>query len=291
MRLYLKLKKIFTMSVISLLCFILLNISFGTEKIKPNADEKIELPSALPVPDVDKNLNSAFESNTPEYVVIHASDQVTFSSEIMASVASIYVQEGSRFNAGQVLLELDCRLQKADLEKATAEQMTAKQAYLSAKKLKEYGAISDYELIKAASDEKIANAEVNKLLAIVDNCTIKAPFSGSVSEVMVHSHESVKQGDPLLKIVNLENLQFQLMVPSCWLKWLHVGSKFSVAINETGQVISAQITKVNPQIEPVSQSVRLIATIIPSNPNLLPGMSGQAKFPDVLVKNCSQGDK
>src|SRR5204863_6819758 len=113
----------------------------------------------------------------------------------------------------------------------------------------------------------------------------------SVAELMVHTYESVKPGDPLLKIVNIENLEFEIQVPSCWLQSIKIGSMFSVHINEIDKNISAKITKINPQIEPVSQSVRLIATITPPNNLLLPGMSGQAIFPDNPDGKCKQGNE
>jgi len=229
------------------------------------------------------------DSSTNEYVIIKPSDQATFSSETAASVATISVEEGSRFDKNDILLQLDCRLQRADLNKALAQQYAAKIAQQSATKLKNYGSISEFEVVKATSEAQIANAEVDRLSTIVEKCTIKAPFSGSVAEIMVHAHESVKPGDPLLRIVNTDNLEFEIQVPSCWLQSLHIDSIFNVHINEINKTIPAKITKINPQIEPVSQSVKLIATITPNNSELLPGMSGQAIFPGDPEQKCNHG--
>ena len=231
------------------------------------------------------------ETNTPAYVVIRASDQTTFSSETAASVSSINMKEGSKFTMGEVLITLDCRIQQAELNKAIAQRTASKMAEDSAKKLKGYGSISEFEYVKAVADSQIASAEVERLRAIVEKCVIKAPFNGSVAEVMVHSHESVKSGDPLMKIVGTDNLEFEMQVPSCWLSWLRVGANFNVHITETDKVILAKITKINPQIEPVSETVKVIATITPNNPTLLPGMSGQAIFPGNVETKCKQGNK
>lgn len=219
-------------------------------------------------------------SNTPEYVIIRSNNQITFSSEIAASVAKIWVKEGSRFTKNDILLELDCRVQQAELDKAMAQQKANRLAEISAQKLKQYDSISEFELVKAATDAKIANAEVNKLKAIVDKCTIKAPFNGAVADVMVHDYETIKQGDPLLKIISIDNLEFDIQIPSNWLEWLHIGSIVNVHINETQKNVSATIIRINPLIEPISQTVKVVAAISVPDPNLLPGMSGQASFPD-----------
>ncbi len=244
-------------------------------------------PTSLPLPPMTA---IATEINTPEYVIIRPSAQVTFSSEIVAGVDRMNVKEGVSFQKGDILLQFDCRLQKADLSKALAVQMQAKMALESAKKLQSFGSISQYELVKATADSEMANADVDKLQAMVDKCIIIAPFNGAVSEVMVHAHETVKPGDPLLKIISTENLEFEIQIPSSWLAWLHVGSPVNVHLNEIDKKVTAKITRINPEIEPVSESVKMTATISPSDKSLLPGMSGQAEFPED-PENSKSGTK
>lgn len=218
------------------------------------------------------------QSVTPEYVIVQPSDQTTFSSETVASVSNLSVKEGSHFHAGDVLLELDCRVQKAELKKALAQQAETTIAKKSADKLASLNSISEYEMVKANSEAMKANAEVNKLNAIVDKCIVKAPFNGAVAQLMVHVHETVRPGDPLLKIVNTDNLDLQLQVPSTWLQWLHVGSEFIVHINDINKEILAKVTKINPEIEPISQTIRITGGLVEPDTSLLPGMTGQATF-------------
>jgi len=215
---------------------------------------------------------------TPEYVVFEASDQATFSSETAASVLSAPLKEGSSFKTGDILLELDCRVQNADYNKAKAQLQASNMAYNSAQKLKSFGSISGFELTKAQSDNEMAKAEVDKLKAIVDKCVIKAPFNGSIADLKVHTGETVKPGDPLLKIVNTENLELELQVPSQWLQWLKIGSIFYVHVNETNQQVTANVTKINPEIDSISQTVKIFGALESPNDTLKPGMSGQATF-------------
>lgn len=219
-------------------------------------------------------------SKTPEYVILQPIDEATFSSETSASVARINVKEGSYFKKDETLLELDCRVQKAEYKKALAQQTATKIALKSAERLISYDSISEYELVKIRSDAEMADAEVSKLKAIVDKCILKAPFNGAVAEIMVHAFESVKPGDPLLKIVNTDHIIVELEVPSEWLKWLKVGYMFEVYINEVGKSIPTKVVRINPAIEPVSQTVKIIGEIADTKDKLMPGMSGQATFPD-----------
>ncbi len=217
-------------------------------------------------------------SDALKYVVVQPVTSITFSSETTASVDKVNVKEGESFRAGTILLTLDCRIQKADLDKAIARQTLAHAAAVSAQKLRNYGSISNFEYTQATTNAASANADVSKLNAIVDKCTIKAPFNGAVSNVPVHPYESIKPGDPLLKIVSSEDLYFETQVPSEWLAWLHVGSLFQVKLNETSKIVAVKVTRINPQIDSVTQTVKIVGRTAQPDVTLEPGMSGQASF-------------
>ena len=252
----------------------------GSETDAASNQMLISLPASLD--------DSQHASSLPEYVVIQPTEQVTYSSETSASVAKIAVKEGSPFRSGDTLIKLDCRVQDAELKKAVAQQDVSNMAFTSAKKLRTYRSISDLEYEQAKAQKDIANAEVDKLEAIVEKCTIKAPFNGSVAKLMVHMHETVKPGDPLLKIVSTDNLDFVLQIPSSWLAWLHLDSLINVHINEIDKSVAVKVAKINPEIDSVSQTVKIFAKQTTPDPALLPGMSGQASFPDKPVQSKNQ---
>lgn len=223
------------------------------------------------------------------YFMVHAKDNTTFSNETTATIEKLPFRIGDSFNKGDVLLEFDCRVQKAELRKVLAQEKFAESAYKSALKLSSYDYSSEYELTKAKSEDEVAKAEVDRLSAVVDKCTIKAPYEGAVSELMVHVGESVKPGDPLLKIVNTENLELELQIPSKWLAWLKIGTKFNIYINETQQTVEAMVAKINPEIDSVSQTVRIIGNLVNKDSALRPGMSGEAYFEVPKNSNKNKG--
>ncbi|HYF20198.1 MAG TPA: HlyD family secretion protein, partial [Ramlibacter sp.] len=111
-------------------------------------------------------------------------------------------------------------------------------------------------------------------------CVVNAPYPGKVVRVRAKSFESVKQGDPLLEIVNLDSLRAQLFVPSNWVRWIKPGKTFRVAIDETGQTYNARVTKISGRIDGASQTVEVLAAFDRIPANLLPGMIGKASFPE-----------
>jgi|GEM_PF-2531830 RND family efflux transporter MFP subunit len=275
------------------LSMLLLSISFNLNaaaKQQVQAPVKANVTNAAP-PSFPPNLSDVNENSiplntttsnikTPEYAIIRAGDETTFSSETTGTVNYLPVKDGSRFKAGDILLRMDCRLQQADLDKAAAQQMTTNKALVAAKKLKHFGMLSDYEYVKADAESRAANADVAKLKATVEKCTVKAPFAGGVVEVKTHLYETVKPGDPLLKVTNTNDLTVEVQVPSQWLSWLRIGTPFNLYVNDIEQTLAAKVTLINPEVEPISQTVKISGQFIQANDTLKPGMTGQADFPD-----------
>jgi multidrug resistance efflux pump len=134
----------------------------------------------------------------------------------------------------------------------------------------------DLAISKARVDK--ARADVSLMRARVSHCTITAPFKGRVAKVVAKPYETVRQGQPLLEILDDSELKMQLYVPSKWLLWLSPGVKFRISIDETGKSYSALITTIGARVDPVSQTLAVNAMITGKHTELLAGMSGVAKF-------------
>ena len=55
---------------------------------------------------------------------------------------------------------------------------------------------------------------------------------------------------------------------------------FNVKINDIKKTIPAKVILINPEIEPISQTVKIIGAIDSPDSALRPGMTGQAIFND-----------
>ena len=106
-------------------------------------------------------------------------------------------------------------------------------------------------------------------------CVIAAPFSGRVAEQKAREQQYVQPGQPLLEIIDDSVLELEFIVPSRWLAWLKPGHVFRVAIDETGKSFPAKVQRIGARVDPVSQSVKLVAAIDGKFPELMAGMSGR----------------
>ncbi|WP_207458886.1 efflux RND transporter periplasmic adaptor subunit [Azospirillum sp. SYSU D00513] len=200
------------------------------------------------------------------------------SAEIPGKIGDLSVREGERFAEGQPLVTLDCTMHKARLDKALALQQGARKTHQVQGRLAKLGSNSTLEFETSAAELAAAEAEVAMMRTVVSRCAIAAPFPGRVVELKVKRHQYVGEGSELLEILDDRELQVELVVPSRWLTWLKPGSAFTLALDETGKDYPAKVDRLAARIDPVSQTVKLFGSVTGSFPELMSGMSGNARF-------------
>lgn len=199
----------------------------------------------------------------------------TIAAEVGAKISRINVVEGGRFKAGQTLVSLDCSLQQAQLQKARASLTAAERTYAGNKRLAELNSVGKVELEVSEAEAAKAKAEVSLMNVSLDKCHIAAPFAGRVVEQRVREQQYVQAGQPMLDILDDSVLELEFLVPSRWLAWMKAGHAFQVRIDETGKTYPAKVQRIGARVDPVSQSVKAVAAIDGSFPELMAGMSGK----------------
>lgn len=201
----------------------------------------------------------------------------TLAAEIGAKVNRVAAVEGSAFKAGQVLVSFDCALPQAQLHKAQAELDGAQQTLQSNKRLAELNAVGQLDLELSVAAVGKANAEVSAQRTMLAKCNVTAPYSGRVAEQKVREQQYVQAGQALMDILDDSVLELEFLVPSSWLSWLRIGSALHVDIDETRKTYPARFTRIGARVDPVSQSVKVVAAIDGRFPELIAGMSGRVK--------------
>ena len=222
--------------------------------------------------------SSADDSNRIRTQLIPQHD-VTVSSQLEGKIAQLPLKDGDAFKAGQLLVGFDCTLYEAQLQKAEAAAEAARKIYDVNMRLNALHSVGELEVELAKGKAKENEAEAAFVRATVDRCRITAPFAGRVTKRIAAQYESVPAGKPLLQIVD-EDLELKLIVPSRWLTWLHTGAPLQVHVDDLNGDYSATVSRLGARVDPVSQTVEVSARIKGRPAELLPGMSGWARFPD-----------
>ncbi len=211
-------------------------------------------------------------------VVVKAGQSVAISAEINARIVSMPFREGDRFHAGTTLVEFDCRRTRAELAAATAALNLNRNALDTARQLHKLGAAGVYDVRRTQFEAEKASADVESLKAKEATCRISAPFEGVVAERLAAAHEVVAPNQPLLRIVDVAEPELQLVVPSAWIDHMAPGRTFAIDLDETGARYRARIDGLSGAVDPVSQTVRVLARFEDRPAGVAPGMSGTARF-------------
>lgn len=215
--------------------------------------------------------------------VVRAIDQAVITTELNARVLRVMRKEGETFAKGDLLIEFDCEKYRADLRAARAEEKLNLSNYQNSVELERRHAVGTLEVVQNGARVEKAKAISDGLVVKVQECEIKAPFSGTMADVHIHPNETSVPNQPLFKIFDSNNVEIELIVPSNYLAWLRPGATFSAHIDETGEDVDAKVTRVSAAVDPVSQTVKIMGAFTSNKGeskqgNILPGMSLTAKF-------------
>lgn len=247
----------------------------------PHALPPAAMAPAVPAPAaVSAPVSSAAHADDDGRIRVQlvARDQVDVSSEISAKIASLPFRDGDAFRAGQTLVSLDCSLYAAQLHKAQAEAEAAVQLKRVNDRLSQLHSIGEIEVQQAEAKAKAGAAEVAYMQATVRKCSIAAPFDGRVVKRSASAQQFAEPGKPLLTIVDTSRLELKMIVPSKWLAWLKPGHALTVNVDEVGKSYPATVARIGARVDPVTQTVDVTAALSAHAPELLPGMSGWARF-------------
>jgi membrane fusion protein (multidrug efflux system) len=198
----------------------------------------------------------------------------TISSELPGKIDRITVRDGDAFKRGDILVEMDCVLQRAQLEKARASLGAAEKTLAVNQRLAEMKSVGALEAQLSAAEVAKARADVSFMSATVSKCTVIAPFSGRVVERKAQSHQYITAGQPLLDILDDRSLDVEFLVPSSWVSWMAPGTGFTLAVDETARTYPAKVGRLGARVDPVSQSIKVIGEVTGGADDLRPGMSG-----------------
>ncbi|TQF71725.1 efflux RND transporter periplasmic adaptor subunit [Pseudoalteromonas luteoviolacea] len=190
----------------------------------------------------------------------------------------LYVAEpGERVSEGEILvkmdtlpLELDQARQKEMLNRAQVNLRFHKQELNRLKRLAKSNSAAATQVDSvqnqhdlALSDIALAKIELKVIADQLERATIRAPFSGVVSERFKRAGREVSRADELLNFVDIDNLETRLYVPVKYLHYLKPGITLPIQAGNLDTPLKAQaiVTSVIPATDPRSQTVEVRAKL------------------------------
>lgn len=206
--------------------------------------------------------------------LVKAKSRAVLASEIGAVVNKTPFRSGDTFKKGDALISFDCRLLKSQKDKVEAQTKASKAQLENAQDLEKMRSIGALDVTLAKADYDKARAELKIASLNVERCLVKAPFDGTVVQLLVNEFESVDLRRNLIEIVSSSALEVEIIAPADWLKKVSTGQKARMDIDELGITSEVKIIAMGGAVDPVSQTVIIRARFDNLPKDILPGMSG-----------------
>lgn len=121
------------------------------------------------------------------------------------------------------------------------------------------------------SEEQILQLEQTS--KVIVNFNMYANTSGYIDTIFVGEGNHVKEGTPLFKVANLNNVWAQLDVYEKDIKSLSIGQNIAINLNAyTDEIITGRIDYISPILNNETRTVTVRATLTNSKGKLKPGM-------------------
>lgn len=207
-----------------------------------------------------------------------AEEGVSLTFQIDGIITDILFKSNQDIKQGDLLVQLDDAIQKADLVASKAEAELSEQNFKRAQTLRTQGvgAVSNVDTTAAAYSS--AKANVAKAEATLNLKRLTAPFSGTIGISRVDVGQYMSPGTVVATLQNTDTMRVDFTVPEQELKRLSIGQEVQIGASATDYAFRGKIIGIDPKIDSSSRLVSIQAQVDNSEKSLVPGQFVQVRI-------------
>ena len=210
---------------------------------------------------------------------LRSDESVVLRPEVAGRIQRLNFEEGARVSAGQVLIQLDDSVPRAELAQAQANLALAQSQYRRTEALQKQGFVSQQARDESSSSLKAQQANAALVRARLDKMTIRAPFAGMVGLRAVSLGDFVSEGQDIAPLVAIDPLKVDFRVPEMYLTRLKVGQTLTLRLDALpNEQREGRVFAVSPVVDAGGRSVLLRATVANTDGVLRPGMFARVQL-------------
>jgi len=199
---------------------------------------------------------------------------VTLQPEVAGRVVKIGFEDGALVRRGQLLVQLDDVLPRAELSQAQAQLSIASANLQRNQELVEQNFVSRRVLDESQANLQVAQAQVALAQARLQRMRITAPFDGTVGLRRIDLGEYVKDGADLVNLEDTSALVVDYRLPERYQSRISVGQPVQVQLDALpGKSFVARVQALDPLLDVDGRSIAVRATLPATRGSeLRPGM-------------------
>jgi len=204
---------------------------------------------------------------------------VTVSADLPGTAVRITFESGKPVHAGDVLVELDTRQERAQLSAAEAQRDLARINFGRAQELVKQGVLARTEYDNTSAQQKATEAQVGEIRATIERKTVRAPFSGVLGIRQVNLGQYLAAGQAIVPLQSLNPIYVNFGVPQQTSAQVRGGRTLRVTSDDLpGAEFNGRVTAVDSVINEATRNIQVQATLPNPNGKLRPGMFVQVQL-------------
>lgn len=177
-------------------------------------------------------------------------------------VRAIAFRAGDRVAAGEVLVELDKEIERADLAQAEATLTQTRQALERARTLRAKNHVSQATVEDLTSKAATAAAALDRARRKLADRSIRAPFPGVVGINRVDVGARVDDTTVITTLDDLAQIDIEFSIPEQFYSQVAVGqSAEATSASFPGRTFQGKVTAVDSRVDAASRSFKVRVTV------------------------------
>ncbi|MCG6910504.1 MAG: efflux RND transporter periplasmic adaptor subunit [Deltaproteobacteria bacterium] len=194
-------------------------------------------------------------------------------AELSGKIVKIGFKSGALVSAGQLLVQQDVSIEKAQLKVAASERDLAQKELARIQTLYKKKVVSISQMDELRSRLEQAAAQVELIQASIAKKSVKAPFSGRLGFRQVNLGEVIMPGQSIVALQSLDSVYVTFQLPQQYLDKLKKNLVVRVKSDALGdQTLEGKISALNADVDSETRNIEVQAILPNRDGRLRPGM-------------------
>ncbi len=212
---------------------------------------------------------------------VSTKQNVVITAEYGGVLSKVYVREGQKVSKGQTLAKIDDGGLSQQLAQAKIQTDLAKTTFERQKRLWDQKIGSEIQYLQAKSTYESQEQMVNQLQQQVGKTIVRAPFSGTIDDVITEQGTVVAPGQSqLFRIVNLDDMYIETDVPERYVADIVPGKRVQVNFPVLGKDVDAKVRQAGNFINPANRTFKVEVALPNKDVSIKPNLTAKLKIND-----------
>ncbi len=216
--------------------------------------------------------------------LVQADKNIEISPELGGTVSAIFVKEGEKVKAGQILIQLDDSSIKNSIIELNTQLTLAKTTFERQERLWNQKIGSEMDYLRAKTQKESLENNLATLKTQAKKMKISAPFSGIVDEIFPKYGELTSPQTPSIRLINLDKVYVEADVTETYLPVIKVGTETILNFTSIHKEINSKISQVGNYINPANRSFKTRININNADQSIKPNLLADIKIVDFKVE-------